>query len=316
MQQSTHTLSAGSAPILRRAAGGLAAGLGACLALSGCGMGGGAPAESSPHAPSATPTVTETATPTATATVTESASASPTASGSGSAMASSSASGGPLAGPTQTYTTESGIFTVTLPEDWTVEVEEDAGEGLHQGTVPYEIARFSDPQGLLTVGLATGLGETHNDGWKPTPVDVVEAEELTELPVAEGYEEGGFGTGPVYFRTAVLTVDSEAPEPAGQDDVPEVGDYLLDLEIVNLTEGADPTDVEDYYSSWQYLVDPPAGAGEGEGPTSNILSATIDQDAAEEITGLQGEKAVRALVDTEEYATLRAVLTSVEVDLD
>ena len=42
----------------------------------------------------------------------------------------------------------------------------------------------------------------------------------------------------------------------------------------------------------------------------------VDQDAAEEITGLQGEKAVRALVDTEEYATLRAVLTSVEVDLD
>lgn len=312
-----NTSSTGRLPAVRgrRLTGATGLGLASVLVLASCGSdAGGGGEEPSPISPAGeattsatgTPTPSAAASPTATDTATDTATASPT-----------DRQNGPLAGPSQTYTTESGIFTWTLPADWTIDVDDDlegvGGSG--SGGIPYEVVQFSNREDTVSVTAVTGIGPSDNEGWKPEIVEVIEAEELTDLPVAEAGGENDVGTGPVYLRTALSEVTTEPPSMEGVDDLGEVGDFGLEIQIVNVDAGVDPMDPADYFSSWQYFLDPPAGAGDDVWGTSNIFAGGFDQEDAEKITGLQGEEAVRSLLDTEEYATLRAVLASVEVTL-
>lgn len=291
----------------------------AALALTSCAGSPGGDADPSPSSPAAGTTTGAPSTSTPGAAVSSSPSASTPA-----AETTAPTDGpreDPLSGPTQTYTTRSGIFTWTLPEDWTVKVEDDDELGDVDttdltGGIPYEVVEFSHPQDTVTFTAITGLGPTDNDGWKPEVLEIIEAAELSGIPVADDRPEGGGGTGPVYMQTAITQV----VEPPGHEGVEgfdpgEDGDYGLSLQVANLSDGADPMEPEDFYASWYYYVDPPQGAGDDVYGTANIFSGGVDQDEAEEITGLTGEDAVRAVLDTPEYAALRAVMTSVEVRL-
>lgn len=295
----------------------LGLGAAAALALASCAgsPGGEGPAASTPA--SATQGTGD-ASPGTTAGPGEGATSTSPGTGSGPttpAASSDRPSRGPLDGPTQTYTTQSGVFTWTLPEDWTVDVERDSDTSDLTGGIPYESVEFSDPDGTVSFTATTGVGPTDSDGARPEIVEFVEAEELTGIPVAEKGGPGGLGTGPVYFQSVITRAVDPPAEGAAGSDPAESGEYGLALHVANVDEGSDPGDPEDFHDNWVYYLDPPADAGEQAYGTANFLSAGIDQEDAEEVTGLRGVEAVRAMLDSEEYATVRAVMTSMEVDL-
>lgn len=281
----------------RRLAAAVGLGLSAGLVLGACGT-GDEPAES-PSAtadPSSTPveTITETASPsdtaTASATVTETASASPTAGGSGEQTT----------GLTQSYTSESGVFTWSFPETWSASQEDYNEEFLDYLGVPYEVVLFQNPEGTVEYRTTTGVAPTDNDGPKPDVVEVLEAEELPDVPEATG-------SGPVWYRASLYQASEDWPDPKSF----EGGEFLLSVQVVNVAEDLDPEATDDsFWSSWTYAQ--PSVQGDGEG-TATLLSGSVTQDTAEEVTGLEDEEAMRAFLDTEEYGQLRSVATSMEV---
>ncbi|MEW1979792.1 hypothetical protein AB0333_02530 [Citricoccus sp. NPDC079358] len=286
----------------RRLAAAVGLGLSAGLVLSACGTGDG-PAES-PAAttdPNSSPveTVTETASPrdtaTASATVTETASAAPTASGSG-----EQATGLP-----QTYTSESGAFTWRFPETWSASQEDYNEDLLDYLGVPYEVVLFQNPEGTVEYRTTTGVGPTDNDGPKLDVVEVLEAEELPDVPVNESPESAGSGT--VWYRASLYRASEDWLDPQSF----EGGEFLLSVQVVNVAEDLDPEASDDsYWSSWFYEQPPAEGFEAG---AAAILSGSVTQDTAEEVTGLEGEEAMRAFLETEEYGQLRSVATSMEV---
>lgn len=279
----------------RRRLASAALGLSVGLALTGCGAGTGAePSETAGTPSDPAEIVTETASPsaTATATATETASAEP------------SEDEDP-AGATQTYTTESGTFTWAFPETWSASQEDYSEELLDYQGVPYEEVLFQDAGGILEYRATTGVGPTDNDGPKPDVVEVLEAEELPEIPVSEA--EGAIGSGPVWYRATLYQASEDWPDPQSF----EGGEFLLNVQVVNIDEDLDPeaTD-ESFWTSWFYEQPPAEGFDHG---AATFLSGSVTQDTAEELTGLEGEEAMRALLETEEYGQLRSVATSMEV---
>ncbi|MFC7402110.1 hypothetical protein [Citricoccus sp. GCM10030269] len=299
----------------RRLSAAVSMGAAATLLLSACGTGDEPADTPSPSASASESTVSETVeekdpmasqSPSATSPSATSSSASP------------STSSSPTGGETQEYTTESGIFTWTLPADWEVEVDEEAyaedPDGA-AGGIPREGVIFRNAEGTVEYRAWTGIGPTDGDGVKPDVVEIVEAEELPDLPRAEREgEDTDTGTGPVWYQAALLRHNEHTAAGSTEDDPIEAGDHELAVKIVNVPEGSDPEDPEDYRDGWLYYVDPPADASENAWGTANFLSGSIDQDAAEEITGLEGEEATRAAVDSEEYAELKAVAQSMTVE--
>lgn len=270
-------------------------GLIAGLVLTGCGAGTGSDPSETADTANPTETVTESASSSGPASATASASGSP----------SGSESGEPSVGPTQSYTSESGIFTWTFPETWTASQEEYSEDALDYVGVPYEVVVFQDPEESVEYRTVTGVGPTDNDGPKPDVVEVLEAEELPEIPVDES--EGAVGSGPVWYRASLYQASEDLPDPesfAG-------GEFLLSVQVVNIDEDLDPEATDNsYWSSWFYGQ--PVVDGYTEGPAT-LLSGSVTQDSAEEATGLEGEEAMRAFLETEEYAQLRSVATSMEV---
>ncbi|MGM7667579.1 hypothetical protein [Microbacterium sp. A93] len=286
-------------PVRRRRPVTAALGLGLALALAGCGTGNGA--DPSETAGSSTPveTVTQAPSPTATATVTQTASATPSGSGSG------GAGGETPAGATETYTTESGAFTWTFPQTWTASQEEYSEDSLDFVGEPYEVTLFHHPDLGVEYRATTGMGATDNDGPKPEVVAVLDTEELPEVPVSEGAD--AVGSGPVWYRATLL----KATEEIGDLGSFEGGEFLLTVQVVNVSEDRDPEDTGDaFWSSWFYEQPPAEGHDYG---AAAILSGRVTQEAAQEATGLDGEEALRAFLETEEYAQLRDVATSMEV---
>ncbi|XKH56573.1 hypothetical protein LG293_15715 [Citricoccus nitrophenolicus] len=287
-----------------RLAAAVGLGLSAGLVLSACGT-ADEPAES-PSAttdPSSSPveTVTESPSPsdteTASATVTETASAAPTASGSGEQPT----------GLTQSYTSESGVFTWSFPETWSASQEDYNEEFLDYLGVPYEVVLFQNPEGTVEYRTTTGVGPTDNDGPKLDVVEVLEAEELPDVPFNES--PGSTGSGPVWYRASLYRASEDWPDPQSF----EGGEFLLSVQVVNVAEDLDPEATDDsFWSSWFYAQ--PSVDGHAEG-TATLLSGSVTQDTAEEVTGLEGEQAMRAFLETEEYGQLRSVATSMEVDV-
>ncbi|GAA1122672.1 hypothetical protein [Citricoccus alkalitolerans] len=288
----------------RRLVAAVGFGLGAAVVLSACGT-GDVPAESSlaTSDPSSIPveTVSEAATPRATATasvtVTETASASPTA----------STSGEQATGLTQSYTSESGIFTWSFPETWSASQEDYSEEFLDYLGVPYEVVLFRNPVGTLEYRTTTGVGPTDNDGPKPDVMEVLETEELMDIPGNESPDAPG--SGPVWYRASLYQASEDWPDPQSF----EGGQFLLSVQVVNVAEDLDPEATDDsFWSSWFYAQ--PSADGHAEG-TTTFLSGSVTQDTAEEVTGLEGEEAMRAFLETEEYDQLRSVATSMEVEV-
>jgi hypothetical protein len=276
--------------------------LSAGLALTACGGGSGT-AASATSDPSSDPaeTVAGTAIPTPTVTasvaVTETATSSPTG------------DDGPgrdaLAGPTQTYTTESGAFTWTIPETWTASQEDYNEDLLDYHGVPYEEVLFQDPEQGVEFRATTGVGATDNDGPKPDVVEVLDAQELPGIPVKGG--ENAIGAGPGWYRAALLRANDAVQDSQAFDGQ----EFLLSVQVVNVPEGADPQATDDsFWTAWFYEQAPATGFEYG---TASFLAGTISQDAAEKATGLDGEEALRAVVATQAYAELRDVATSLEV---
>ena len=289
------TPSAGAAVCGRRTTV-LGLGLGAALLLSACGSAGGEPSETAGAPTTPAETVTETASPSATATpsatVTETASAPPT-------------EGDSPAGATQGYTSESGVFTWRFPETWSASQEDYNEELLDYQGVPYEEVLFQDSEGITQYRTTTGLGPTDNDGPKPDVVEVLEAEELPGIPVNEGEE--ATGSGPVWYRASLYQANEDVPDLVSF----EGGEFLLSVQVVNISEDLDPEAGDDsHWSSWFYEQPPAEGFEAG---AAAVLSGSVTQDAAEEITGLEAEEAMRAFLETEEYGQLRSVATSMEV---
>lgn len=271
-------------------------GLSAGLALTGCGAGNGSGPSETAEPSTPTETVTETVSPSATVSSTETPSGSP----------SGSESGGPSVGPTQTYTSESGIFTWTFPETWTASQEEYSEDALDYVGVPYEVVVFQDPEETVEYRTTTGVGPTDNDGPKADVVEVLETEELPEVPVNEA--EGAVGSGPVWYRASLYQTNEDLPNPESF----EGGEFLLSVQVVNIDEDLDPEATDhSHWSSWFYGQ--PAVDGNSEGPAT-FLSGSVTQDSAEAVTGLEGEEAMRAFLATEEYGQLKSVATSMEVD--
>lgn len=287
----------------RPAALGLAfLGLAVALTLAACGNGGDPEEPPSPPSPGAE-TATETATPTPTETAGGMPTATETASPSPTGSETATDPDGPAA--TAAYTSESGYFTWTFPDIWTASQEEYHEDLLDYLGVPYEEVLFHDPEQTVEFWATTGVGPTDNDGPKPDVVEVLDTEELTDVPVNEG--ENAYGTGPVCYRAALLQ-SNDAVEDSGNFDGDE---FLLTVHVVNVPEGEDPeaTD-ESFWSAWFYELPPVEGFDQG---SANFLRGSISQDTAEQLTGLEGEEAMRAVLDTQEYAALRDVATSMSV---
>ncbi|WP_413543687.1 hypothetical protein [Citricoccus nitrophenolicus] len=219
---------------------------------------------------------------------------------------SGSGSGEPSRGPTQSYTSESGVFTWTFPETWTANQEDYNEDSLDYVGVPYEVVLFQGPEGIVEYRTTTGVGPTDNDGPKPRVVEVLETEELPEVPVNEA--EGAVGSGPVWYRASLYGAGEDHPVPESF----EGGELLLSVQVVNIDEDLDPEATDhSHWSSWFYGQ--PAVDGNSEGPAT-FLSGSVTQDSAEAVTGLEGEEAMRAFLATEEYGQLKSVATSMEVD--
>ncbi|WP_313823570.1 hypothetical protein [Citricoccus sp.] len=282
-----------------RLAAAVGLGISAGLVLSACGTGdepSGSPTATTDPNSSPVETMTETASPgdsaTANATLTETASASPTVSGSGEQTT----------GLTQSYTSESGVFTWSFPETWSASQEDYSEEFLDYLGVPYEVVLFQNPEDTVEYRTTTGIAPTDNEGPKLDVVEVLEAEVLPDVPEATG-------SGPVWYRASLYRASEDWPDPQSF----EGGEFLLSVQVVNVAEDLDPEATDDsFWSSWIYAQ--PSVQGDGEG-TATLLSGSVTQDTAEEVTGLEGEEAMRAFLETEEYGQLRSVATSMEVEV-
>lgn len=271
----------------------------AALALTSCtGSPGGGTTE---EATSPVASATETGQATETGRATESAEASPTESGTPTASGApgDGTTGGD--GATQTHSTEGGYFQWTLPAGWTIGEELAGPDTTDAYGVKNERWVFQNPERTAIFTADTGIGPTDNDGAKADVVEVVETQPLDGLP--DGTGEGG----QAWYRAAILKDNGLAGDQGFFDGE----DYRLAVQVVTVSPGTDPEAAgEDFHNSWYYML--PAAEGVAQG-TASFLQGHITQSDAEAITGNQGEAALRSVLDTEEYAELKDVATSLEV---
>ncbi|QCU77792.1 hypothetical protein E7744_05990 [Citricoccus sp. SGAir0253] len=296
----------------RGAAGVLALGAVASLLLSACAAGdAGTPAEESagPAGSSAAAAPGSSGATSATASASSGPASSTPASSTpaSSTPASSSPAAAPGSASGRTHTSESGYFTWRVPAGWDVEQTELDDSQEDATGVPYETLRFRNGEETAEFRATTGLGPTDNDGPRPDLVAVLEVEPLPDVPVNRG---GEGPTGEIWYRASLLRANEAV---AGLPPYFDGGDeYVLAVQVVNVPAGVDPEprDEADYWAAWTYFL--PAVEGHQEG-TANILAGEITQDEAEELTGERGEEAMRAVLDSPDYAQLRDLATSMEV---
>jgi hypothetical protein len=275
----------------------------AALALTSCAgsSGGGTTEDTTSPAASASATETTEATESAETTGTAEASATvtdtPTASG-----APGDGEGTTGGEATQTHSTEGGHFQWTLPADWTVSEELAGPDTTDAYGVKNERWVFQNPDKTAIFSADTGVGPTDSDGAKPDVVEVVDVEQLQGIPFDSGY-----GDEDTWFR-AVILKDNGMMDDQGFFDGEE---YRLAVEVVGVPEGVDPASSgNDFWSGWTYVLPPAQGMNEG---TASFLHGHITQSDAEAITGQDGEAALRAVLDSEEYRELKDVATSLEI---
>lgn len=215
--------------------------------------------------------------------------------------ASDSGSGGTgFDGPTQTHRTEGGHFQWTLPASWTVSEESVGPDTTDEFGVTNERAVFQNHDESVLFTADTGQGPTDSDGVKPDVVEVLDTERLEDVP------EDASTEGDVYYRAAILEDNGQL----GGQGFFEGEEHRLAVQVVTVPEGTDPASTGDYWDSWRYVL--PAAEGFDQG-TGAMLQGHITESDAEELTGEEGEDALRAVVETGQYDELRLVATSLEV---
>ncbi|MFC4431025.1 hypothetical protein [Citricoccus alkalitolerans] len=197
------------------------------------------------------------------------------------------------------YSTKDGMFTWTLPAGWTVapgefwEVE-SPDETDYPGQ-PYEYVGFQNAAQTIGFDVETGNASIkHGRPW-PELIEVLDAKHMPEVPQSELYGE-------VWYRAALVHSYDTPGSP---------GEYEL---WVSVAEGGDPRGAtgDDLWDSWVFTT--PRVEGYEQEAGNSFLGYT-GQAEAEQITGREGEEAVRALLETEEYAELRDVATSMVVEI-
>lgn len=281
----------------------LGLGLAGALALSAC---AGSPEASATDSATVdgSATVTESATaseasaPSETATST--ATSEPESEESNESEESEPAGGTDMDGPTQTHSTEGDHFQWTLPASWTVTEELAGPDTSDEYGVENErwVFQNHDEKALFTAD--TGQGPMDGDGVKPDVVEVLETEELEDIPVDPSND------GDVHYRAAILEDNGQG----GEQGFFEGEDYRLAVQVTTVPEGTDPESTEEFWDAWTYVLPPAEGTEQG---TAATLQGHITQADAEELTGEEGEDALRAVVETGQYQELRLVATSMEV---
>ena len=192
------------------------------------------------------------------------------------------------------YTTEGGIFSWTLPDGWTATtLERDPGWEEELG-IPYESIRFDNADRSIGFDAEIGNGSRKHDRPWPYSFEVVDTERLPNAPQPNGE------SGEVWYQAALVS-PSDRPD----------GDRELWVRVATAPEG-DPLGQEsdEYWYSWGYYTPPVKGYSTA---AFHILRVYILQDEAEKITGLDGEVAVRGLMDTAEYLEMKELATSMVV---
>lgn len=290
----------GHGPHLRkRLPAALGLGLAGALALSAC----AASPEASANETETTGTVTASATasaPAAPSETTTSPASTESASSEPAPEESEEAGGTGFDGPTQTHSTEGDHFQWTLPASWTITEEPAGPDTTEEYGVKNErwVFQNHDEKALFTAD--TGQGPTDGDGAKPEVVEVLETEKLQDIP------EDASTEGDVYYRAAILEDNGQA----GDQGYFEGEDYRLAVQVTTVPEGTDPASEQDYWEAWTYVLPAAEGTEQGTGTT---LQGHITQSDAEELTGEEGQDALRAVVETGQYQELRLVASSLEV---
>ena len=286
----------------------------AVLVLTAC-TGGGDPDPSDTPTASVSSSASESASPTPSVSESASASATPSASESPSESVEPSQSTEPSESATaepsesasepgaggETYVSEGGVFSWTLPTGWSAVSSDYSEESMDYAGYPYETLKFSSETNPIEAGATLGVGPTDGDGPKPGIVELLDSEELPEL-------RRGMNTDSVWYRAYMVEPSSDMPGLTPDDEI------AIMIQLVSVPEGVDPlAEDEDVWSAWNYSVQDPEMEGV---VAANFISSSVSLSQAEELTGQSGEAALRAMIETDEYQQVRDLLNSMEVDRD
>lgn len=207
---------------------------------------------------------------------------------------------------TETFTTQGGTFSFEVPEDWTAETIEYVTDNLDDNGAPYEVFHITSPQGDILISGAVHNGPTSGDGWRSQHWELVDVEELTDLPL---HDDRGHN----YLRTAVEWLGEQDEDidlgGVGWDD----GDYRMNISVVSQDEDLEPgeTDNDVRLAGWAYWTPLP---GNWAGETS-FIGVSFDQELMEALTGETGQDAtVEAFLENDWYQTTREILASVSYE--
>ncbi|MGO1184231.1 MAG: hypothetical protein ACTHZ5_13445 [Micrococcaceae bacterium] len=209
--------------------------------------------------------------------------------------------------PTETFTTQGGTFSFDVPTDWTAETTEYQTDNVEELTgVPYEVVDISSPQGDISISVAVHNGPTSGDGWRSQYWELLDAEELTDLPLHEARQHNYLRTGLEWLGEDDENID---PEQMGWDG----GDYRMTMSVVSQDEDLQPgeTDQQVRLAGWAYWTPLP---GDWQGETS-FIGVTFSQELIESLTGeTEQDAAVAAFQENEWYQTTRDILASMHYE--
>lgn len=162
--------------------------------------------------------------------------------------------------------------------------------------MPSESIRFQNADRTITFKAEVGNGTRKHDRAWPYTYEVIDSERMPNAPQPEfEYQE-------VWYQAALVSPS----DLSGSE-------WEMWVRVAEVP-GGDPLgkEGEEYATSWGYHT--PAVDGY-EREALHLLHAYISQDDAERITGLEGEEAVRGLLETEEYSGLKELATSMVVEI-
>lgn len=241
----------------------------------------------------------------------------------GSVAESETASAEPQPSPPQESTNVvelgDGHLTFEIPQSWEAEFEDLTEQIIAEGSAPefneHTAHRviISNPDETVHVDVFT------NVPWPDTiAIDMDEVELLHTDPLDMGYEPADDGDG-MWLR-AVIGENPETSEArpglGAYNERFEQGQYLLVVApYFAKADLGDPTELGGGMTAFRFpFTQETAGAWWDESIT--IASGTINQHAAEELTGAQGMEAMQAAVETEEYRQLIDVISSFQIHVE
>ncbi|GAA4479147.1 hypothetical protein GCM10023190_21700 [Enteractinococcus fodinae] len=212
-----------------------------------------------------------------------------------------------------------GHLTFEIPETWDAEFE-DLTAALEADERAAEFNGRSAQRAVITSPDETARVDVFtNMPWPDiVAVDADEVQLLHAEPLDMGYEpaEDGYG---MWLRAVIgenPEFTDERPTYGAYDERFEGERYLLVVAPYFADDGVGPPDeLDGGVAAFRFpFSDTPAGDRADESIT--IAAGTIRQSVAEDLTGEEGLDAMRAVVDTEEYAELIDIVQSFRVHVE